>query len=176
MADNSWICTRSGRRFYPLDPRVDDICIEDIAHALSNICRFTGHVSTFYSVAEHSWRAALAAPVHELALPLLLHDASEAYLCDVSRPVKHAEGMAFYRKAEERLMRAVGVRFGVSFVDPRIKTVDNRMLMTERRDLMQPPPGHTWGIVEIPYSEVIIPCPPTIARKGFLDTFYELTT
>ncbi len=176
MADNSWICTHSGRRFYPLDPRVDDICIEDIAHALSHICRFTGHVEVFYSVAEHSWRASLATSFEYLQLPLLLHDASEAYLCDLARPVKHAKGFEFYRECEEKLMRAISTRFGVEFTDPMIHEIDDRMLMTERRDLMNPPPGHSWNITQDPFNEIFIPVPPTVAKTGFLQTFIDLTT
>lgn len=174
MVENSWICTHSGRRFYPLDPRVDDICIEDIAHALSNICRFTGHVNSFYSVAEHSWRASLASPFEYLKLALLLHDASEAYLCDLSRPVKHAKGFEFYREAEEKLTRAISIRFGVEFTDPLIHEIDSKMYLTEKRDLM--PQGEPSRRPGRPFSEIIIPVSPQIAKCGFLQTYLDLTT
>lgn len=174
MADNTYIYTVSGVKFYPLDPKVEDIHLADIAHALAHICRFTGHVKEFYSVAEHSWRASLVAPFEYLALPLLLHDASEAYLCDVSRPVKHAQGMDFYRQAEAQLMRAIAQRFGVEFSDPLIHEVDNRMLMTERRDLM--PASGAWTVGAIPYPDEIVPVVPWIARQGFLSQYEDLTS
>ncbi len=84
-----YIATYTGKQFYPLDPRPEDVCLEDIAHSLSNLCRFTGHTDTdrFYSVAQHSVICStIVAP--EAALLALLHDAAEAYLGDISRPLK----------------------------------------------------------------------------------------
>lgn len=88
----SYITTVTGKHFYPLNPDPRDIDIEDIAHALSLICRANGHFCRFYSVAQHCIACAgeAAARGHslEVILGCLLHDASEAYLCDVTRPVK----------------------------------------------------------------------------------------
>ncbi len=78
-----WIQVRSGRKFHPLDPRPEDVDINDIAHALSNLCRFTGHCTDFYSVAQHSVIASQIVPPAS-ALAALLHDASEAYMGDIS--------------------------------------------------------------------------------------------
>lgn len=89
--DNSWIQTFSGRQFFPLEPRVEDVCIEDIAHGLSNLCRYAGHCECFYSVAQHCLLVSRVVP-REHALRGLLHDASEAYLIDVPRPIKHSIG------------------------------------------------------------------------------------
>ena len=165
-SDHSWIMTFSGKRFYPLAPRIEDIDIVDIAHALSNICRFTGHVRSFYSVAQHSVLCAQYAP-DRLKLALLLHDASEAYLCDVARPVKHAPGMAPYRAAEQHLQTLIGQRFGVSFEDSIIHDIDNRMLMTERRDLMDC--TQTWSVGNLaPYPEPIRPMQPAQAELALL--------
>lgn len=76
-ARDAHFTTYTGRTFYPFDPRPEDICIEDIAHSLSNMCRFCGHVREFYSVAEHSVRG--ASHLYGLnALQFLLHDAAEA--------------------------------------------------------------------------------------------------
>jgi hypothetical protein len=172
MADSGWIVTYTGKQFYPLNPRIDDICIEDIAHGLSNICRFTGQVSTFYSVAEHSCRATMATKEKWLRLALLLHDASEAYLCDISRPVKHHPDMAFYREAEKCLQAMIGQKFGVEFSDPLIHEIDDRMLMTERRDLM--PPSMPWGIHQQPYDSKIVPLHPVQAEYWFLGLFRTL--
>ena len=90
---DGWITTYTGQHFYPLDPRPHEVNMLDIAHALSMICRFNGHTQFFYSVAEHSIRCAYHAHEQwpdriELQLAALLHDASEAYLCDIPRPVK----------------------------------------------------------------------------------------
>ena len=92
-----WIQTFTGKRIYPFDPDPDLICIDDIAHALSNICRFTGHVKHFYSVAQHSVIVANAIPdslgvphTNELYLQALLHDAQEYLFSDLSRPLKRS--------------------------------------------------------------------------------------
>src|ERR1017187_10636100 len=82
MAPHGSITTFSGIHFWPLLPNPADIRIEDIAHALSNQCRFAGHAREFYSVAEHSVRVSQLCPPED-ALWGLLHDASEAYLTDV---------------------------------------------------------------------------------------------
>lgn len=107
-----WIQTYTGKRFYPLEPDADLICIKDIAHSLSMQCRFNGHTAKFYSVAEHSvklsreffcgWHYKLAA---------LLHDASEAYLSDIPRPIKHEPSMWFYRVAEKNLQTMIFDKF-----------------------------------------------------------------
>lgn len=169
---SGWIVTFTGRQFWPLDPRVDDIDIRDIAHGLSNMCRFTGQCREFYSVAEHSYRCASEAP-NWLALSMLLHDASEAYLCDVSRPVKHAKGMESYREAEARLMAVIGERYDVSFDDPLVHQIDDSMLMTEKRDLM--PPSPTWSVHNPPFPTMIVPYTPRGAELLFLDSFEILT-
>lgn len=87
-----WIQTFTGKQFWPLTPKAEDVCIEDIAHALAFKCRFGGHCKTFYSVAEHSCRVAeILRPEHQLIG--LLHDAAEAYLPDVAAPIKSAIGV-----------------------------------------------------------------------------------
>ena len=109
----SYITTVTGKHFYPLDPDQQDIDIEDIAHALSLICRANGHFRHFYSVAQHSIACAEEAVARgyslEVALGCLLHDASEAYLCDVTRPVK--KHIPAYLQAEEKLQGVIWKRF-----------------------------------------------------------------
>lgn len=140
----SWIQTRSGKKFYPLDPDPDAICIEDIASALSKICRYTGHVSRFYSVAEHSYwvsqRVAELAPGQDwMARWGLMHDATEAYIADVSRPLKHLPAFEEYRKAEAHLQAVIAAKFGLPPGEPPlVKAVDTEMLGTEVAQLMQP--------------------------------------
>ena len=102
-----------GKHFYPLNPNPQDIDIEDIAHALSLICRANGHFKYFYSVAQHCIACAEEAVERgcsvEVILGCLLHDASEAYLCDVTRPVK--KHITQYLQAEEKLQEVIWKRF-----------------------------------------------------------------
>lgn len=171
---SDWIATYTGKKFYPLEPRIEDVDIRDIAHALANVCRFSGHVERFYSVAQHSVLAAQYAPDH-LRLAALLHDASEAYICDLSRPVKHDPLMQPYRDAEKRLMSVIERRFNIDCDSPVIHEIDNRLLFTEKRDLMPTSPewGARWGEIQ-PYPDVIQPWSPDEARRMFLQTFYAL--
>ena len=108
----SYITTVTGKHFYPLDPKPQDIDILDIAHALSLICRANGHFKHFYSVAQHSIACAKEAAARghsaEVILGCLLHDASEAYLCDVTRPVK--KHIPQYLQAENRLQEMIWER------------------------------------------------------------------
>jgi len=98
-----WIETYTGKKLYFLEPKPEQIDIEDIATALSNECRFGGHTKSFYSVAEHSILVATICPA-PLALVGLLHDASEAYLRDIASPIK--QYLANYKELEEKLMNA----------------------------------------------------------------------
>jgi len=136
MGSKDWIQTYTGKQFYPFDPNPDDICLEDVAHALALQCRFTGHCRTFYSVAQHSVIVSELSG-KEFALWGLLHDASEAYLTDVASPVKHTEAFAAYRDAEALIMRAVCKRFGLSDEMPAIvHEADNIALISEAKALM----------------------------------------
>lgn len=173
----SYIMTYSGRQFWPLDPRAEEIDVEDVAHALSNLCRYTGHVREFYSVAEHScYVADLVSPTSRLWG--LLHDAPEAYLGDLASPTKHASAdfAPAYRRAEARLERAVAERFGLPLDVPAIvKTYDSRVLETEAAQLMPPIPGRkTWlGYSQVP--DLRIACwSPRRARREFLRRYEEL--
>ena len=106
------IRTFTGKMINVFEPDPELICIEDIAHALSNLCRFGGHTRQFYSVAEHSLLVAnLVSHKHKLAA--LLHDASEAYLVDIPSPIKYF--IPKYREYEENLMLAIAEKFGFQF-------------------------------------------------------------
>lgn len=176
-----WIQTYTGGRFWPLDPDPSEIHVEDIAHSLSNVCRFGGHSRRFYSVAQHSVLVSEQLPDtgDRLSLWGLLHDASEAYLGDMVRPLKEQPGMKAYREAEERVQRAVAERFGLSWPIPReIALADEQLLITEARDLMGDP---EWArvmaarkapLVTLPFE--IIPLGPEQARCAFIERFAEL--
>ena len=154
--------------------------IAAIAHALSMLCRFTGHVKYFYSVAQHSVAVSELVP-EELALAALLHDAGEAFINDLSAPLKHAPWMHGYRDCEERVERAVFARFGVEEwllpMHPYIKHADLVMLATEQRDLM-PPSNEEWAVLNgiEPRDRKINPQPPEIARAYFLQRYVQLTS
>lgn len=167
------IITHTGKWFDVLNPNPDDVDIEDIAHALANQCRFTGHIDEFYSVAQHSVLVANATPA-PWKLHALLHDASEAYLSDIARPIKkHPAFGAFYLEAEERLEEAVYEHFHVNPKNghERVKQADDILLRTEVRDLMPSTfpvyPGDT-------LTEEIIPWTPKRAKREFLRKYSEL--
>ena len=138
----SYITTVTGKHFYPLNPTPQDIDIEDIAHALSLICRANGHFKHFYSVAQHSIACAEEAIERgcsvEVILGCLLHDASEAYLCDVTRPVK--KHIPQYLRAEEKLQAVIWKRFiGRELTDTeqnQIFEIDDHILSQEFHLLM----------------------------------------
>ena len=143
-----WIRTFTGKRFQLFDPTPDMVCIEDIAHALSMICRYTGHVQRFYSVAEHSClltgvvatrlRTEGMAPgeITPYLRWALLHDAAEAYVGDVTRPLKHQPEMELYRAVEANVMRVIAAKFGLVGAEPAlIKRLDKEIIGTEARVL-----------------------------------------
>lgn len=177
--ERGWIRTFTGKRFWPLDPSADDARIEDVAHALSNVCRFTGHCASFYSVAEHSVRAARLVmnwqkDNRELALKALLHDASEAYLSDVATPVKRQPAFKAYRKAEKRLQRVLLKKWTGSPNEPAlVKYADLVMLANEVRDLLPNRVGFVFGDIR-PEGEKIRPWSPEKARQEFLKLFKKL--
>lgn len=168
-----WMQLISGAPFWPLEPDIERIEIEDIAHALSMQCRFAGHVTRFYSVAEHCVHVSHAVPLED-ALWGLLHDAAEAYLVDLPRPVKPF--LHGYRDAETRLLRAVAARFGLAPEMPQsVHEADNRILMNERDALLAS--SHIpWGWNAQPLPDVVIQgWEPGAAKAHFLHYFYELT-
>lgn len=133
MKPDPWVRTYTGRRVHILRPNPNSVDIQDIAQALSHTCRFGGHVPRFYSVAQHSVVVADMLPP-SLALWGLLHDASEAYLHDVTRPLKQC--LRNYAELERRHQAAVCIRFGLSPEMPWVvKCADNVALATEFRDL-----------------------------------------
>ncbi len=175
-----FIETFSGRQFWPLDPRPEDIFIEDIAHALSCVNRFTGHTRHAYSVAQHSVYVASCVP-REDALWGLLHDAAEAYISDLSRPLKVLPEFAFFREVEDRILAAVCERFGLDPIQPEsVHHADKSMLWAEANQLMHQPLAHWWDKwreVEIPpigAIPTIAPWSPEWAKMVFLNRFKAL--
>lgn len=119
------------------DPRPETIDIIDIAHALAQINRYTGHAPFPYSVAQHSVLVSYQAPAH-LAFEALMHDAQEAYVGDVSTTLKQL--LPDYKAIEDRLERVIRAKYGLPLeMTPEVKEIDSRMLCTEARQL-----GFVW--------------------------------
>ena len=174
-----WIQTYTGKKFFPLKPNPADICIEDIAHSLSMQCRFAGHSKQFYSVAQHCNAMVNCWFPHpeqrELAKYALMHDASEAYLTDIPRPLKHLPEFQFYREAEKRLTEMIYIKFGLNPVEPdEIKKADWEILCEEAMSprIMSPLHPNWTAKCEplISFSE----CPPEKAERIFLENFKRL--
>jgi uncharacterized protein len=173
--DNSWIQTYTGKKFFPLSPKIEDICIEDIAHSLSMLCRFTGHSNQFYSVAEHSILVSYLCDTKD-ALYGLLHDASEYALQDLPSPLKRSGKFEEYKKYESILQNMIFKKFNLLEEEPEsVKRADQLLLATEGRDLMSPQhPEWKTKYEPLPFS--IMCLSPAKAEQIFLRRFFELTT
>lgn len=169
-----YVSTYLGNRFFLTKPHVDYVAIEDIAHGLAFQCRFNGQTSAFYSVAQHSLMVMSLVP-EELQFAALLHDAAEAYLGDMVKPLKNL--FPEFSRIEAHVMSIIGQCFDVelSQLSPLIKRADRIALVTEKRDLM-PHSTESWIYLQgiSPLSEVISPLPPVEAKAAFLAAFYTL--
>lgn len=167
-----WMQTYSGGQFFPLQPRPEDVHPVDIAHALSMLCRYNGHVREFMSVAEHCVLLSHAVPADN-ALWALLHDATEAYVGDMVRPLKRQ--MHDYRAVEDGVMVAIAARFGIDPVMPEeVHLADARILLDERAVLMTPPPAD-WGLGHLePLGVEIQAWSPTQANRHYTNRLNEL--
>lgn len=166
-----FIITYTGLRCHPLDPRPEEICLEDIATALSNECRYGGHIVPLFSVGQHSVLVAMHLP-HWLRKVGLMHDAAEAYLKDIPRPIK--KHLRDYGPAEARMARCIGLRYGLNleFLSPEVHEEDMRALATEKRDLFAPSRAHEETVT--PWRGKISPWTPEESKKAFLGMAWEL--
>lgn len=174
LSMNPDILTCGGHYFDFMKPEQCQVDIATIAHALAHICRFTGHVREFYSVAQHSVMVSYLVPP-EHALAGLLHDAPEAFIGDVAAPLKQL--LPDYKAIEKRVEAAVLGAFGLPAKLPAcVKHADLIMLATEQRDLM-PAIDHTWTTISgiEPLMMTIKPQTPKQAKVIFLQRFTELT-
>ena len=169
-----YVSTYLGHRFYLTRPHIDDVAIEDIAHGLAYQCRFNGQTRDFYSVAQHSLMVMQLVP-EEHRLAALLHDAAEAYLGDMVKPLKNL--FPAFSEIEAQVMAIIGQRFDVELAQlhPSIKQADLIALATEKRDLM-PHSTEPWAYLAgvEPVSENIRPMPPELAKMAFLDAFAKI--
>lgn len=156
------IATFSGKRVPPLNMELDDIDIVDIAHALAHICRYGGHSVGHLSVARHSiWASQIVEPMGNpvITLTALLHDAAEAYLGDIVRPLKRTDGFKAYLVAEERLEAQLAIKYGTVFPLPEVVLEADRYVLNE---------------VELAGARQHWDAPPEQDEYDFLDRFYEL--
>jgi 5'-deoxynucleotidase YfbR-like HD superfamily hydrolase len=139
---SDYILTYSKIKFYPLEPVKENINIEDIAHALSLITRANGHFKHFYSVAQHSINCYKEAQSRgystKVQLGCLLHDASESYISDITRPVK--KNLPEYFVIEEKLQRTIYEKFEIGDLSAeeqkQIKDIDDALLYFEFKEVM----------------------------------------
>jgi hypothetical protein len=159
--DSLTVVTNSGTMLNAINPNPDDLLIEDIAHALSMQCRFAGHTDEFYSIAQHSIICSMFAPPG-LELEALLHDASEAYIQDITRPLKNK--LKGYKAIESKLMKAIAKKFGFNWpLLPGIKDIDNEVLKIE------------FDCFILSKKKTIKAMTPRMAKKTFLQIFHKLS-
>lgn len=167
-----YIGTYTNKKFYFLDPKPEQICIEDIAQALSMNCRFSGHVSKFYSVAEH---CCIIADLVEAAdksstevLSALLHDASEAYICDIPRPIKPY--LDNYFDMELKIERVIQKKYSITAKTDLINYYDHHICGEEARQLFLHVPDWVEEFERLKDIKINA-WTPDQAKKEFLDRF-----
>lgn len=158
LTQNS-VRTSTGRYIDFKNLSSDEIVIEDIAHSLSMLPRFGGHLPRFYSIAQHSVECSWLVD-DELALEALLHDASEAYMLDIPKPLKNL--LPDYVKLETELMEIIADKYGFNYpLDKRVKVADLEMLHREYNGIMlEDEPFTCWSQQN--------------AKEIFLDRYYEI--
>lgn len=163
---------QSGAIFDLTDPDASKITAEDIAHGLAHTCRFAGQCKAFYSVAEHSVLVSLVAP--HTGLAALFHDAAEAFVGDLSRPLKQL--LPEYTKIEKSIERAIFQRFKIAWPpSPEVKTADFSVMAAEQLILMPPGTNEWLSAANILPANISIRClEPTAAKLLFLDRLEEL--
>lgn len=175
--EKAWIQTFTGKKFHLLDPHPDEIDIRDIAHSLAMQCRFTGHVKHHYSVAQHSIYVSQIVPPED-ALWGLLHDASEAYMSDLNRPLKYFTPIGpLYLQQEAKVMQALTLVFGIERTMPAsVHKADGMLLYAEKEQLLNDSISWNvkWGGDTTPADIKIERWSLGRAEQEFLDRFDEL--
>lgn len=177
--EKGWMGTSTGRKFYPLDPRAEDVDVRDIARGLSMTCRYAGQVKRFYSVSEH----VVLVSQHvdpRYRREALFHDSAEAYLGDMIRPLKHQMEMKAFRDAEAAIERVIFEALGLNMTPEAhaaIKEIDDRILVDEIKELSAMPEFY----LETPLLRdkqplgVVLECaPPSRAEAMFWRRYNDL--
>ena len=185
MSENGrgpWMQTASGKQFFVLDPRPEDVTLWDVAHGLAQTARYAGHASEFLSVAQHSVMVSEHAEPR-YAMAALFHDAGEFVVTDVPSPWKglvYVERGGFleaFEDIEVGVRRAVMTALGVDDPGPlgwvEIKREDVRAALTERRDLLAAPPA-PWKLQGEPWAETVESWDWKSARARFLARYEHL--
>lgn len=174
-----------GKAFWPLDPIADEIEFTTIAAALSKICRYGGHTTEFYSVAEHCVRVSdwLMAQYGdpELALKGLIHDGAEAYIGDMVRPLKYSIPM--FKEVEDRILALIHRKLDLDFngdLCSAVKEADNRILLDERAKFLADSP-YLWfqditGERPLGIEFGVEAWGPALAEDNWMIRFEELTS
>lgn len=174
-----YIVTYMNEKIFPTDPDIDKIHIEDIAHALSLLCRANGHIDTFFSIARHSINCAVEAKARgytaRVQLACLIHDASEAYISDITRPVKSY--LEEYRIIEKRLQDVIYTKYlGAPIEGDEFELmdgIDNDMLVCEFAALKKG--KELFDYVPKLYSQPVFECSNFKAVEStFLKTYYGI--
>lgn len=177
--DDQWISLLSGAHFNYNKPEESDVTIDDIASALSNVCRFSGHLPRFYSVAQHLVNASHIVP-DEHAFTALMHDTAECFTNDLPTPLKWA--LPIFKELEVKIESAMGQRFGFQFpYPPEVKEADTLMLMLEKYYVKEC--DDHWPMYDKYTREYVEPYrglvnldswQPRRAKREFLERYYEL--
>jgi len=162
------IMLQSGAWFDFCDPTSSQFIIDDVAHGLANICRYSGQCSKFYSVAEHSILVSETARGFEFEA--LLHDAAEAFLGDVTRPLKQL--LPEFKRIESTVQRVILDRFGITSIPRQVKQADLRVLAAEQKQIMpEGTDGWVRGQKVEPAPIIVQHLEPARAKVMFLDRF-----
>jgi len=171
-----WVQTYTRSQVWPLKLTVDQVDLNDIAHALSMKVRFTGHCNRFYSIAEHSVRVCLEVQFNQnvlgdydpnlLMCSALMHDAAEYILPDVAAPIKHM--LPGFKELEHKVEQVIASRFELKWPWPKeVKDADNALVLLERRDNMKPN-VHPWDVPGLPSGQHLQYWEPAEAERAFL--------
>jgi hypothetical protein len=179
-----WITVYGGGAFSLEAPTPEMFDLEAIAHALSNLCRFTGHTRKFYSVAQHCVLVSKVLDQYNdpyISYVGLMHDSGEAYVGDRSRPLKALIPQLV--EVERGIYARLALKYGLPQELPlEVKDADNQLLLTVQRDVMWAPVNSklVWpskrsdGLELTPLPDIIVPMLPEEAKKAFLDRYAEL--
>lgn len=160
-----WLQTYTGKTFFPGNPCPEDIDIIDIAVGLSRENRYNGHTKKPYNVAQHSIMVSRLVPP-EYELWGLLHDASEAYIKDLTYSIKSM--LPEYKAIEKRILRVIIEKYGLEWPEPPcVKDADMIVLATEKRDLLGPSP-RAWRDLPEPMTDTLVPLEPWPSAYRFL--------
>lgn len=174
--DDHWIGLLSGAQFNYNRPEESEVTVDDLASALSNICRFSGHLPCFYSVAQHLVNTSrIVRP--EFAFDALMHDTAEAFTNDLPTPLKWA--LPIFKELEVKIESAMAEKFGFNYpYPPEVKQADTEMLILEK--LYVKKDDHYWpnydGIVvdHLVDKVDLKPWQPQRAKREFLERYEEL--